>query len=889
MQINTRFNGLNVVPIHKNEKGKLSISKGPVFNYLKENAPETLKKGKYGDYFGWETFKTIQYPKRYLQTWQGNVAVITGKQHNSSNALVIIDIDDYENAKHYLELFPETYTESTPSGGFHLFYLISFGSDFDVFAPKLLYKGKQVDIEVRGDQDHITLIHPSTYKHKETGEILPKKIHKDIAFKQFNKPKDFVKMLNGLGFSQANTKKNTKSKTVTKQAGKRTFKLSSEPIEAIVDTIVDSGAWKDGQRQYVALALCGFLTKHKVAKSSIQAVITGICDKKGDEDVEERLTAVETTLSGKMEDVTGKTALIEYLSIDGLKCASDLLWNLEAAVVFDRKNVNPPKLDDCFCETLELASRDPEKIYEIFDALIEAEYFFSNLTPLTHKNIATSIKEHKILLRDLKYFSPMFFDGTRFNELKPEEIPHHLSKHFKYHWSNLDLRCLENYSTKYTDFNVDKIALANGVLNRRTMTFAQEELPVAYFALPYEYSTNPKSGTFVEETVKDILGATEEETPEYVTYLEFLGYIFSYGFNMERFMLLFGAASGGKSVLLELIGYLIKEYKSALTLSELGGSNFNPENLIGKLVNTMQDIPKGDFKGNNLEMLQRLVSKETMTINRKYKSGVELGKDLPVMVGAANTLPFILSGDKKPVWRRMLLVRTHNVYAETDENGEQPEGTLPINTGLRDSLESDEDGLNWLFSESVNRFKALIDKSKDTGHLNFSYIPKTTDIGEIHEKYSKPAQWIIEQVAEYDTTSEESLDYIIDKAYKFYQENSTDIYQDLDHTDFVNAIKKNRQLNVTNEVVYRSGSVRAEFVKGLKIKDNTEIQEQYKELYFLSETEVLLKLYKRNKRVLRDILFFKDHDIQVEDHEDSIKSDYPDFPIDEILRLKGGD
>jgi len=210
----------------------------------------------------------------------------------------------------------------------------------------------------------------------------------------------------------------------------------------------------------------------------------------------------------------------------------------------------------------------------------------------------------------------------------------------------------------------------------------------------------------------------------------------------------------------------------------------------------------------------------------------------------------MLTGDKKPVWRRMLLIRTYKQFEEPDKDGNIPEGCKPIDTSLKYKLAKDEEGLDWLFTESVKSFRKVIKNG------NFTYTPTIQEIEEKHEKYSLPADWIIEQVCDYDPTENEPVDLVITKAMEYYESQGNDIFQDLDHKHFLNSLKNNRKIQLKK--IQIGPHTTYEAVVGLKLKDSKRNYDEYREMLKLESGALYRLIDFYNPKAVKECLDIKE-------------------------------
>ncbi len=194
------------------------------------------------------------------------------------------------------------------------------------------------------------------------------------------------------------------------------------------------------------------------------------------------------------------------------------------------------------------------------------------------------------------------------------------------------------------------INVENGMLNLETL----ELLPHAssyYSSIRIPLTFDPKATcTHFEKFVQEIM----DDDPERVCVIqEFFGYLLTADTVIHKAFFLFGEGSNGKSVLLDILTYLIgPENVSNLSLTDLDNS-FRRANLVGKTANiaTENEISS---KGFNSQYFKAVVSGDRIQVERKYEAPVSYSP-LCKLVFAVNNLPY--SRDRSyGLYRRMLII-----------------------------------------------------------------------------------------------------------------------------------------------------------------------------------------------------------------------------------------
>ena len=165
---------------------------------------------------------------------------------------------------------------------------------------------------------------------------------------------------------------------------------------------------------------------------------------------------------------------------------------------------------------------------------------------------------------------------------------------------------------------------------------------------------------------------------------EWFGYNLLNDGRFQRFLIMVGDGSNGKSVILHLLTMLLgRENVCHVALDQLGGT-FGLEPLLGKTANICGDLNEIDAVAEGI--LKRLTGQDNLTVHRKHKTSVTMAPAIKLTF-ATNTVPRF--NDKtRGVWRRLTLMPYNVVIpdAEQDETLNQTlEAELPgiLNWSIR--------------------------------------------------------------------------------------------------------------------------------------------------------------------------------------------------------------
>lgn len=208
----------------------------------------------------------------------------------------------------------------------------------------------------------------------------------------------------------------------------------------------------------------------------------------------------------------------------------------------------------------------------------------------------------------------------------------------------------------------DKINLSNGVYDIESGEFLPHDKTYGFpYVLPYDYDRNakcPKWEKFIEEV-------TLNRTELINVIQEFMGYCLSYTDPMygQKAMVLFGSGANGKSVVLQILKYLVGEDNfSAVNLGEAINKDEQRTMLISKMVNITEETPRRALMDST--MFKDLVSGGTIPVRKLYHGSFQM-KNMAKIVMACNEPPMLT--DTSEGTRRRLLTIPFDVYIKKND------------------------------------------------------------------------------------------------------------------------------------------------------------------------------------------------------------------------------
>ncbi len=243
------------------------------------------------------------------------------------------------------------------------------------------------------------------------------------------------------------------------------------------------------------------------------------------------------------------------------------------------------------------------------------------------------------------------------------------------------------------------INLENGLFNLETWELEEHNSEIySTFQLPYPYDEKALAPAFA-----DYLESTFDGDKLLITLVqEMLGYCLTREVKAEKFFILLGEGSNGKSVMIEIIKEMVGQQNTAsLSLKDLT-SRFDPALLQDKLVNIPSENEPAK-EGMNSEALKAIVSGDQIKGEMKYKDAFFFNP-YATLIFAMNRLPF--TRDKSyGLERRMIIIPFDVIFKGSEEAAEGCSYMKMGDVNLRDKLKSEKSGILNFALEGLKRLR----------------------------------------------------------------------------------------------------------------------------------------------------------------------------------------
>lgn len=214
---------------------------------------------------------------------------------------------------------------------------------------------------------------------------------------------------------------------------------------------------------------------------------------------------------------------------------------------------------------------------------------------------------------------------------------------------------------KDSNYHEVKINLLNGTYNfgkdSGLRDFNKDDFLT--YQLPFNYhkdSTAPTFSKYLNRVLPDI--ACQQILAEYI------GYVFTSDFKQQKFMLLYGSGSNGKSVFFEIIRALLgTENVTSYSLRNLGDENCRAL-ISNKLLNYSSEIDANI----NKETFKQLCSGEPLQARLKYKDSFMMDKYAKLLFNC-NELPKDVEFSNA-YFRRFLIIPFTQTIGEAEQDKE---------------------------------------------------------------------------------------------------------------------------------------------------------------------------------------------------------------------------
>lgn len=250
---------------------KFYVSKGLSIIPIEYKAKEPISKWK--EYQ--KRFPTEEELEQWFKTGWMNIAIVCGQV---SGNLVVLDFDSHESLQHFIERISDDLVEKIKKT-----WVVRTGKGYHIY---LRVKGKPIStsfrdigLDIQGEGKYVVAppsLHPSGKLYEFIND--PKKY--DIATLEEHEFEEILRLFKP---------KEEEGSKVELQ------KLTPLQKDQIVKLLLPY--WDEGRRHFLSLMLAGALYWHNYPKEDAIAIIEEICQKAKDEEIKDRIRAVEDTYS----------------------------------------------------------------------------------------------------------------------------------------------------------------------------------------------------------------------------------------------------------------------------------------------------------------------------------------------------------------------------------------------------------------------------------------------------------------------------------------------------------------------------------------------------------------------------------------------------------------
>jgi len=468
-----------------------------------------------------------------------------------------------------------------------------------------------------------------------------------------------------------------------------------------------------GSRQFAVMALSGWLLRNGWTDDEVREFLEALCTLAGDEETRMRLRQVRNT-AAKVENelpATGRPTLAQYFPEEILQKAAD--W-------------------------LELGTEKTKA-----GQFVVLDKFYPR--PFTERLIARYQFWWPGGKEPLYWYDPeegvWRDDGEELiaHELRTAvaELPDVQKRRYVIDEIAADIKgvCWKGKPLPEPPLNL--IPLQNGVFDLETGEVREYRAEDFFTAkLPWRY--NPKAQSkLIVPLIESIL--PQEET---ITLYELMAYCLFRDYPYQKFFLLFGRGSNGKSLFAKILErFLGKENVASVTLREFQHDRFAASRLYRKLGNICGELEYEDIERTGL--LKQLCGGDMVEADRKFREPIKF-RNYAKLIFLTNEVPRS-TDTTEAFYRRLFLIEFPKKFKEN------PELEVRVATAEEEEYEA-------LLLKVLETLKAL----KDRGFV-FSRHKSLEETRELYLKLSSPLHTFIEENCEITYQSD---DYIFKYEFK---------------------------------------------------------------------------------------------------------------------------
>jgi len=469
----------------------------------------------------------------------------------------------------------------------------------------------------------------------------------------------------------------------------------------------------EGSRQYAAMALAGYLLRRGWSEDETRGFLEALCKLARDEETRMRLTQIRYTATKIDRDLptTGFPTLSQYYPEDVLQKVAEWLGlktekpKTKQIVVLDKFYPRP------FTERLIAryqfwwpGGKEPLYWYDPEEGI-----WRDDGEELIIHELRTAVEELPDVQKRRYVIDEIIADvkGVCWKGKPLPEPPLHL------------------------------IPLQNGVFDLETGE-VREYRPEDFFTAKLPWRYNPKAQSkLVIPLIESIL--PQEET---ITLYELMAYCLFRDYPYQKFFLLFGRGSNGKSLFAKILErFLGKENVASVTLREFQHDRFAASRLYRKLGNICSELEYEDIERTGL--LKQLCGGDMVEADRKFREPIKF-RNYAKLIFLTNEVPRS-TDTTEAFYRRLFLIEFPKKFKE------DPELEVRVTTAEAEEYEA-------LLLKVLEVLKAL----KDRGFV-FSRHKSIEETRELYLKLSSPLHTFIEENCEITYQSD---DYIYKYEFK---------------------------------------------------------------------------------------------------------------------------
>lgn len=204
-----------------------------------------------------------------------------------------------------------------------------------------------------------------------------------------------------------------------------------------------------------------------------------------------------------------------------------------------------------------------------------------------------------------------------------------------------------NIPNELWDSHKEYLPCKNGLLHIPSRTLIDHN-PNFYFSTGVDFNYDPDADC---PNFKYVLNTTIAEVSDFLQ--EFAGYALTTDTSHETAVWLYGPPGSGKSTILIGIQAMLGPRSGTINLADIENNSFSLSEIPGKTLLTSFEQPTKKYLATDI--LNRLISGESVTVNRKFRDPINITSIAKVM-WAMNELPVITSANNG-LLRRVKVIR----------------------------------------------------------------------------------------------------------------------------------------------------------------------------------------------------------------------------------------